>query len=183
MKIAIDIDDTLTNTKDQQIILWKDYIKKNPNKNYTTEIPDNINSFDDEYISKFWDTYREQLSFTSSFKENADIITNKLHKEGHKLCIVTSRPDSKYDNLKERLSIWFKENNIYVDEINTDIRDKALYCKNNKYDLIIDDSIHHIIEANKLGIKTILFNNIKTYDGKQANNWLDIYKIIKELDS
>ena len=81
MKIAIDIDDTLTNTKDQQIILWKDYIIKNPNKNYTIEIPDNINSFDDEYISKFWDTYREQLSFTSSFKENADIITNKLHKD------------------------------------------------------------------------------------------------------
>ena len=38
MKIAIDIDDTLTNTRDNQLRLWKEYITKYPNPNYTEEL-------------------------------------------------------------------------------------------------------------------------------------------------
>ena len=182
MKIALDIDDTLTNTREKQIILWKEYIKKHPTKEYTEELPKEINAFDNEYISMFWDENREILSFETTFKEKADIITNQLHKDGHKICIVTSRPEYKYKDLTNRLKNWFKENNIYVDEIYTSIKDKGNFCKENNFDLIIDDSINHITKANELNIKTILFNNNNDYKGNQTNNWLELYKIIKELD-
>ena len=56
------------------------------------------------------------------------------------------------------------------------------FCKENNFDLIIDDSINHITKANELNIKTILFNNNNDYKGNQTNNWLELYKIIKELD-
>ena len=46
MKIAIDIDDTLTNTKDNQIKLWKEYYNKQPKAGFSEQLPSDINEFD-----------------------------------------------------------------------------------------------------------------------------------------
>ena len=104
MKIAIDIDDTLTNTRDNQKRLWKEYINNYPNNDYNEELPYNINEFDaGEYIDKFWELYRYKLSFEATYKQDASTIINKLKEDGHDLCIVTARPDSGYDDLKGRI--------------------------------------------------------------------------------
>ena len=182
MKIGLDIDDTLTNTKEQQIIYWQEYVTNHPKKGYNTNLPTTINDFGDEYIQTFWDTYREELSFNPSFKVNAAKIITKLRKEGHIICIVTSRPDEKYQNLHQRLKEWFAENNIPIDIIYTNIRDKGSFCKDNNIDLFIDDDLKHIIKANSYNIKTILFNQNNKYDGLQSTNWLELYKIIKKIE-
>ena len=182
MKIGLDIDDTLTNTKEQQIIYWQEYYKNNPRNGYSKTLPTTINDFGDEYVQTFWDTYREELSFNSSFKENASLVLNNLKKAGHKLCIITSRPDEKYQNLHQRLKEWFAENNIPIDIIYTNIRDKGSFCKDNNIDLFIDDDLKHIIKANSYNIKTILFNQNNKYDGLQSTNWLELYKIIKKIE-
>ena len=52
MNIGIDIDDTLTNTKELQIKYWQEYFFKKPHSNYTKELPSNINDFGDDYIGK-----------------------------------------------------------------------------------------------------------------------------------
>ena len=179
MKIGIDIDDTLTNTKDIQLLYWQEYVTNHPKKGYDTNLPSTINDFGDEYVQNFWDTYREELSFYSSFKENASLVLNNLKKAGHKLCIITSRPDEKYQNLHQRLKEWFAENNIPIDIIYTNIRDKGSFCKDNNIDLFIDDDLKHIIKANSYNIKTILFNQNNKYDGLQSTNWLEIENIIK----
>ena len=182
MKIAIDIDDTLTNTKANQIKLWKEYYNKQPKAGFSEQIPSDINEFDaDEYIGIFWNTYREQLSFNSTYKEDASIIIDKLKNDGHELCIVTSRPDSGYDDLKGRIEKALKENEIHIDTIHTDARDKGSYCKEHNFDLLIDDNIKQIQSAKNNGLKGILFNEIKDYEGLQTNNWKDLYNIIKEL--
>lgn len=181
MKIGIDIDDTLTNTKEVQKEKWLIFIKEHPNKNYTKKLPSNINGFEDKYIQLFWDTYREDLSFSCSFKKNTSLILNKLKKK-HTLCIITSRPNEKYKNLKPRLKEWFKLNNIPIDEIYTDIRDKATFCKNNHIDLLIDDDLKHCNEANKLNIKTILFNKNSKYQGYQTTSWLKVYEIVNKIN-
>ena len=180
MKIGIDIDETLVDTMKLIKIYWKDYIKKYPNNKYNSTIPDNIYSgWDDNYITTFWDLYREDLKYPP-IKENAIEVLNKLKKDNI-LCIVTSREKNKYQDLVNNLDKWLKDNNIYVDYIYTDARNKGIYCKEKGIDLLIDDSIEHINEADKLGIKTILFNH-KKHDVKlQTDNWLDLYEIIKEL--
>ena len=110
MKIAIDIDDTLTNTRENQLKLWKEFIKNNPNPNYSEELPHNINEFDaGEYIDEFWKINRYHLSFESTYKQDASTIIDKLKEDGHELCIVTSRPDSGYDDLKGRIEKALKE--------------------------------------------------------------------------
>ncbi len=181
MKIAIDIDDTLTNTKDTQIRLWKEYIKNNPNPNYTEELPSNINEFDTgEYLSIFWDTYRDILSFESTYKQDASIIIDKLKAEGHELCIVTSRPDDRYTNLHERISKALKDNNIHIDTIYSNARDKGSFCKEHNFDLLIDDNIKQIESALNNGLKGILFNKTDK-DILQVSSWQEIYEIINNM--
>ena len=183
MKIAIDIDDTLTNTKDNQKKLWKEYITNNPNPNYTEELPYNINEFDaEEYIGIFWNTYREQLSFESTYKEDTSTIIDKLKKDGHQLSIVTSRPDDRYTNLLERITKALKENNINIDDIHTNARDKGTYCKEHNFDLLIDDNIKQIESAKNQGLQAILFNENKSYQGLQTTTWKELYNIIKKLN-
>lgn len=182
MKIAIDIDDTLTNTRDNQKRLWKEYINNYPNNDYNEELPYNINEFDaGEYIDKFWELYRYKLSFESTYKQDASTIIDKLKEDGHELCIVTARPDSGYDDLKGRIKKGLKNNNIHIETIHTDAKDKGSYCQKHNFDLLIDDSIRQIESANSHGIKTILFNHNDSYKGLQTTTWKELYNIIKEL--
>ena len=74
-----------------------------------------------------------------------------------------------------------KENNIHIDTIHTNARDKGSYCKEHNFDLLIDDNIKQIQSAKNNGLKGILFNENKDYEGLQTNNWKDLYNIIKEL--
>lgn len=181
MRIGIDIDDTLVNTKEKQLIYWKDYVTKNPKEGYTEEIPNTINDFGDEYVQIFWDTYREQLSFSPTFKENASLILHKLKDNNFTLCVITSRPDAKYKDLKIRLKNWFNANDIPIDIIYTDVRNKGLFCKENNIDILLDDSLNQIKSAKENNVKTILFNNIPTYKELQTDNWLDLYNILIKL--
>lgn len=183
MKIAIDIDDTLTNTRENQLKLWKEFVQNNPNPDYSEELPYNINEFDaGEYIDEFWKIYRYKLSFESTYKEDTSTIIDKLKREGHELCIVTARPDSGYDNLKGRIENGLKNNNIHIDTIYTDARIKGIFCKEHNFDLLIDDSINQIKSANENNIKTILFNKDDSYPGLQTTTWKEIYDIIKKLN-
>ena len=182
MRIGIDIDDTLTNTKEIQITYWKEYHHKYPNEEYTDNLPDNINVFGYPYIQQFWDIYREELSFNCSFKKNAGEVLKLLKNDGHTLCIITSRPDSKYKDLRNRLDKWFKDNNIYYDELYTDARYKGKVAKKEKIDIIIDDCDYHLDEAAKYGIKGILFSNQKSNKYPTVDNWLNLYDIIKKIE-
>ncbi len=179
MKIGIDIDDTLTNTKELQADYWKEYYLNNPMDGYNEDIPQNINTFGFTYIEKYWDLYREEL-FYPSFKENASKVIKRLKEDGHELCIITSRPSYKYKDLHKRLHTWFKENDIPIETLCTNIKNKGHYCKKKKIDLLIDNDIAQIEEANKYHVKTIMFGDNKDYNGLKANNWLELYDIIKK---
>ena len=179
MRIGIDIDDTLTNTIEMQEEYWKEYHNNNPNPDYTDEIPRNINTFGYKYIEDYWDLYREKL-FYPDFKKDASKYMNLLKEDGYELCIVTSRPDHKYKDLHKRLEKWFKDNNIPVDIIYTNIKNKGHYCKQRNIDILIDNDIAQITEANKYHVKTIMFNNLKDYDGIKTTSWQEVYDIIKK---
>lgn len=181
MTIGIDIDDTLTNTRDNQEKYWQEYIIKYPKDGYTKELPETINDFGDEYVQLFWDEYREELAFNSSYKENASTILKKLKDEGHNLCIVTARRVSKCPELHDRIKKAFQENNIPIDTIYTDMTDKGLFCKENNIDVLIDDSLIHIKSALNNNVKGILFNKNDSYTGYKTTNWLEIYDIITKI--
>ncbi len=108
------------------------------------------------------------------------MIINKLQKEGYFIGLITSRPKEKYNNLIKRLESFLNDNNIYLDEINTNIKNKSIFMKNSDYDILIDGSIIHVSETLKMGKKAILFNKYNNNDIKHTTNWKELYKIIKE---
>ncbi len=181
MLIGIDIDDTLINTREKQLIYWADYVTKNPKDGYTKELPATINYFDDKYINIFWDTYREHLAFEPSFKDNVSSVLHKLKKEGFNFCIVTARREKNCPNIQRKIKNWFIENDIPIDIIYTDIDNKGQFCKENNIEIFIDDDIKNITNANEYNIKTIMFNNNPAYNGLQTDNWLDLYNILIKL--
>lgn len=181
MKIGIDIDDTLVNTKEKQLIYWKEYVNNNPKDGYTEELPSTINYFDDNYINIFWDTYRKHLAFEPTFKDNVSEVLHKLKDENHTLCIVTARREINCPNIKYKIKEWFKTNDIPIDIIYTDVDNKGKFCYDNNIDLFIDDDIKNITDANEHNIKTIMINNNSNYSGLQTDNWLEIYKIIDKM--
>lgn len=179
MKIGIDIDDTLTNTKELQHFYWKEYYNENPTSEFTENIPENINRFGNDYIDEFWNKYRFKL-FNPSFKDNASNIIKRLREENNIIYIITSRPNDKYPDLVNKLKTMFDENNIEYDFICTSIKNKAEFLVTNDIDILIDDDILHIEESIKNGKEAILFNDIE-FDGYKTNNWIDIYGIIKKI--
>lgn len=180
MNIGIDIDDTLIKTREYQNIYWREFIKNYPHDKYTEDLPDNINTFGDPYIDKFWDIYRESL-FNSPFKENTSEILHQLKKDGFNLYIVTARRKEKYAGLEDKIIKTFIENDIPYDGILTDAKDKGKCMEEHDISLLIDDEIYNCESAIKYGKKAILFNDKKEYKGLQTTNWLDLYKMITDL--
>lgn len=171
MRIGIDIDDTICNTKVLQIDCWKEYFNNNKCERFTEELPSNINSFGDPYIDLFWDTYRETF-FSPELKENVVEVINRLQSKGVECFIITSRITEKYDNLVGRLDEWLSSNGIKMNDFYTGIKDKAGFLVENNIDILIDDDIRHFNSVLELGKICIHFNEDMT--------WLKVEEIINK---
>lgn len=181
MRIAIDIDDTITNTKEKQIIFWKKFYNENKREGYSETLPENINLFGDEYIELFWNTHREELARNVTKKENVSEVIKKL-REKHEIIILTARTEPLYNDLRGLLKEQFESFDLEYDSIITNIRDKGKYMFENDIDIIIDDTLSQVESAIRNGKKGILFNDISGYDGYKTTNWLDVLKIIEEIE-
>lgn len=173
MRIGIDIDDTITDTRSRQLIYWKKYFNENPKDGYTEELPEKINDFGDEYIDRFWDEYRSLMNENPIFiKDSIDTI-NKLHDLGFEIHIVTARRKEHHPNLEK----LFIDNNILIDKLSTDIMEKGIHCKENNISLLIDDNYTNCVNALNSNIDVICFgNNYKEFNC--LYNWNDVYNYI-----
>lgn len=180
MIIGIDIDDTLTNTKELQIECWKEFVSLHPKEGYDFNLPENINRFGDEYINMFWDLYRETL-FAPSFKDNVSEVINNLKQKGYKVYIVTARPEVCYPKLISRLTDVFSSINLVFDNIIVGAKNKSEACCENGISILIDDDIVHCTTALDNGIEAILFNDGYDYPGYQTNSWNNIESIVDTI--
>ena len=179
MKLGIDIDDVLVDTSK----LMLDYIKNiNNNEDILNhmeeimrgEIPDNI-------VSKFINSSIANILDNVQLKPNAKKVLEKLEKN-NEIVFITSRGDKKIKGTEEVTLNYLKKNNIAYKKIIFNAYNKAKICKENNIDILIDDSVKLCEEAQKEGIKTILFTSIvnknKQTNIKRVNNWLELEKII-----
>ena len=179
MKLGIDIDDVLVDTSK----LMLDYIKNiNNNEDILNhmeeimrgEIPDSI-------VSKFINGNIVNILDNVQLKPNAKKVLEKLEKN-NEIVFITSRGDKKIKGTEEVTLNYLKKNNIAYKKIIFNAYNKAKICKENNIDILIDDSVKLCEEAQKEGIKTILFTSIvnknKQTNIKRVNNWLELEKII-----
>lgn len=167
MKIAIDFDDTIVDTK-------KTANKLREKLNYP--------AFNNEKdFEKFYLNYFLLITEKLELKQNVFDILSILSKE-HEIYIVTARNNKYFSNLETATTNLIKNLKLPVKGIYFDCykEGKANKCIELGIDLFIDDSIENCLCVKNKGIETILFE--KEHDGlKTCYNWNDLFNYIKEV--
>lgn len=185
MKIAIDIDDTLTNSFEYFMPFVAEFFNvpteelKKRNISYSN-FPDEWKPRELEFCKKYYD---DTVAGTP-FKENAVQTVNRLKKEGHEIYIVTARTNDFYTDAIDTTKEELDRNGLLYDHVVCTF-DKAGYCQKNKIDLFIDDSVKNCSLVSKVGVKTLLFNSPANAgaitDCERVGDWDSVYKKVEEM--
>jgi len=193
MIIGIDIDDTLTDIRDEvgaeALKYAKSLNKEIDEKKVVWDKNNNGSSFKERYnlnydeLLYFFGNIQEKITKKAKPREDVVEVLKNLRKDGHKIYIVTAR-DSEFHNDPYGLSkTWLDKNNIEYDKLIVDARDKAKVCKEQNVDLFIDDKLSNCQGVSNEGITTIRITNYTDPHQNIINkkNWKEIYEYIKQL--
>ncbi len=195
MNIGIDIDGVLTNLLGGVKKEYKKFSKlKNGRTVYKREAKSLAELFgvtesqDVEFFVDYIWVYAEKVKYYRLPKKYIRL----LHKQGHKLIIITAREYAGQDSAKGAQMRAIVERGlakagIYYDKIfyTSEIKTKVPVIKEEKIDVFIDDYTSNIQEISQ-HIPVICYNQRynKTYQQKglrRANNWKEVYKHIIDL--
>jgi hypothetical protein len=176
IKIAVDIDDTLLCTKELEEYYWGIFLKDNPNispyQEYTCADP---------ILVRFWAEYREKIAF-GNVKPNASVTLKYLLSKGYRIDLLSARPLEKYTSLKKKMVEYFETMDINYDYITLGFHSKKEILKNISYDILIDNDMKNLEEAESVGVIPILYGPYNpNYTGYQTSNWSEIPLIIENI--
>ena len=188
MKVAIDIDNVISNFND---ILLNEYLMHDKNLRNSGIINKNADyirdgMFDwtkDEEIT-FYKNNIERIAKKLDVVEGAKEYIDKLHYDGYIIYIITGRDNGEYKEPYNMTKKWLDDNNIYYDNlILTDAYDKhakTRKCIQHNIDIIIDDSVHICSDCIKNGITTILMDTpYNRYSNIQrVKSWEEFYRYV-----
>lgn len=185
MRIAIDIDDTITNTYDVlmgEIALHfgmdEDLVRGLGLSYY--DFTDNKKMFPD--YDSFATNNFERILYNVPIKEYVLEVLNKLHDEGYEIWVLTARNEREYHDPYKFTEDFLIRNNIPFDRIITSTKGKGEICKENDICLLIDDSVRNCINAYENGVRCLLFDNVfnkKENRFERVYDWKEVYDIIK----
>lgn len=147
MNIAIDIDDTLTESFDHFIPYVAEYFHADINDliagnvSYST-LPDKWKS---EEIN-FGKTYYDQVVPDTPFKPDAAWAVSKLKEAGHTIYIITARTEAFYTDPYESSARELENGGIVYDKLICTM-DKGSACVSENISILIDDSPSNCVSA------------------------------------
>ena len=192
MKIGIDLDgvviDSETTFRTYEEIFDIDVLKGNHliNKeepkfqaryNWTNEQ-------EKEFIEKYFLIVSKESNLMSGFIG----IYKLLKEQGHEFVVITARGGF-VKEMKDDAIRLLEENNIKFDKYYWNVDDKLEICKKEKVDIMIDDDWKIIKRLADNEVKTLYFrdtNLMKMEENqyiKEVNNWGEIYRYIKEMQT
>ena len=160
MKIAIDIDDTLS-IVDRAGRVGAYIARKglpfklvDPHANKLMEmfdwtVPDVIEFVRGEGIATFTE---------AEARKGAREILTGLRAAGHEVVILTARSTALFTNPEKVSRDWLEKRRIPYDEIVTGVTlsEKGKYCKENGISILVDDDIEACLAAQALGVNAVL---------------------------
>ncbi len=164
MRIGIDIDDTLTDTKasiDKVIKKYNINMKKRYNNKFTMED-----------INFIFGNYCDEIFSDAKIKKGAKEAISKLKNDGHELFIITARDNNYSNNTKKFTYNFIEENKLDITEIYFGQYKKSDLAKKLKINLMIDDNKNVCENMKKENIETILF-------GDKIKTWEEVLKYIE----
>ena len=191
MKIGIDIDNTITDIKDELMKSAFNYAKRlnkeinydylnSEDKNNDGGIYQKIFNFTYEELKYFLKDIQEEIVNKAVPRKNAINYINKLKEKENEIYIITARDSEFHDDPYKLSKDWLDKNNIKYDKLIVNAREKASICKKENIDIFIDDNINNCIDIANLGIKTIRISEDETNYNNIVNvkTWDEIYNYI-----
>lgn len=173
MRIGIDLDDTIFDTKKRYLEYQTPYLMKK--------------CIDAETL---WHTKKYRFDFLKSnihaifdnleVKKDAVKVIEKLKKAGNEIVILTAR-SKKYDvDVLKITENSLKKNHIYYDKIILTEKYKLNECLKNNIDIMIDNSMYIYDELKSGGINVLLFdeNNEHKDIVERVSSWKEIEKLL-----
>ena len=181
MRIGIDIDDTITNTYDDVLVMHS--------KKYGYDLDKLRNDkLDYEGLAKICPDYEnfvkssfDILAQNVSLKEDVVEVINKLKDDGHEIIFVTARTYEEYSDPYKISYDYLKRNNVYFDKLIVDARDKGQVCVDENINIFIDDFDFNCKKILARNIETLQFDTCFTpsVDGvRRVYSWNEVYEII-----
>ena len=142
------------------------------------------NEQEKEFIEKYFLIVSKESNLMSGFIG----IYKLLKEQGHEFVVITARGGF-VKEMKDDAIRLLEENNIKFDKYYWKVEDKLEICKNEKVDIMIDDDWKIIKRLADNEVKTLYFrdtNLMKMEENqyiKEVNNWGEIYRYIKEMQT
>ena len=192
MKIGIDIDGVIL---DYERVL-KTYgdlydfkeLKKDGIINRNEHYLRNRYDWTDEERKNFINKYFLKLSKETPLIPGAKDVIDMLQKEGNELIMISAR-GGMIEEMKDVAIEKFNEEGISFNKYYWKQDDKLEVAKNEKIDVMIDDSYDVCRKLSSNGIKTIYFRDkeMKILEQnenlKEISNWGEIYRYIKGMQN
>lgn len=186
MNIAIDIDDTLTDTFEYLMPFVAEFYKKD-----LTELQRNNISYSNipkEWRRYEWDfekSYYDKVVVRTPFKKDAARYVRLLHQMGHKIVIITGRTKEFYTDPYAITEEELKNGNIVFDKLICTLS-KEQACLDEEIDVMIDDLPSNCDAVSSVGITPILFASQAKRDLNteyvRVNQWVDVIEMIEQIE-
>ena len=188
MRIGIDIDNVISNFNDTLLTEYILHDKELRNSGIINKDADYIRKgmfdWNEDEENNFYKNNIERIAKKLGVIEGAKEYIDKLHDDGHIICIITGRNNGEYKDPYNMTKKWLEDNNIYYDNlILTDAYDKhakTKECLEHNIDIMIDDSVRICSDCIENGITTILMDTpYNKYSNMQrVKSWKEFYKYI-----
>ena len=188
MKIGIDIDNVISNFNDTLLTEYLLHDKELRNSGIINKNADYIRKgmfdWNENEETNFYKNNIERIAKKLGVIEGAKEYIDKLHDDGHIICIITGRDNGEYTEPYNMTKKWLEDNNIYYDDlILTDAYDKhakTKQCLEHNIDIMIDDSVSICSDCVENGITTILMDTpYNRYSNIQrVKSWKEFYRYV-----
>ena len=176
MIIGVDMDNTICSTSEKILEYEKEFLlEKNID---STKLWEDTN-LKEEFLNKYLEKVYAEALPKSYVKDTLD----KLKQKGNKIYIITARSERYVDDIYDVIKNYLQKNNLVVDEIFINGKDKVDVCLKEKINLMIEDSRYNYDKLINNGIHTILFDeNSNNLDiDNRVSSWQDVISKIEEI--
>lgn len=192
MRIGIDLDGVIFDSEKLYRIYSELYdiqdLKKNSIRNNREIKFQDRYSWSEEETDGFVKKYHRKITEVSNFMPGAKDIIPLLKEEGHTLIVITARGKLNKDLIPVTIQ-RLKDNDLDIfEKYYWGTENKEEICKQEKIDLMIDDSNKNCEKLAKDHIHTIYLKDAPSFDVEENEylkvlyNWGEIYRYIKQLE-
>ncbi len=188
MKIAVDLDDTLSVvdrlTRAQAYIARKNlpFTLVNPHAQRLVDVFDWERADVEEFLAEGGISV-----FTEAeARTNAAEVLARWREEGHTVIVLTARMKDMFINPEKVSRDWLEKRRIPYDLLVAECADKGAYCAENGVSILVDNDLNHCLSAQNRGVNAVLMVSKETlpcarevrYGGA---TWKQVYEVCDEL--